>query len=156
MATIAIFPGTFDPVTLGHQDLIARAAKIFTRVIVAVAENVHKKPIFNLQQRIDMLNNAMRSVTNVEVKGFSNLLVDFARQHDANIIVRGVRVVTDFEYELQLASMNRNLAPHLETIFLTPAQEFSYISSSMVKEVAQLGGDVSKFVNAEIVAALKG
>lgn len=156
MTKIAVFPGTFDPITYGHQDLIERAAKIFSTVIVAIAENKNKVPLFSLQQRIDMTAAAFCKISNVQVKGFSNLLVDFANAQNASVIIRGVRVVTDFEYELQLANMNRSLQPNLETVFLTPADQFSFISSSLVKEVACLGGDVSPFVNADVVARLNG
>ena len=155
MTQIAVFPGTFDPLTLGHQDLINRAARLFSRVIVAVAENKNKKPLFDLDTRVKMIANAMKSLKNVEVNGFSNLLVDFAQQHNANVIVRGVRVVTDFEYELQIVNVNRALAPKLEAVFLIPTENYAFISSSLVKEVASFGGDVTSFVNPEVKSALQ-
>lgn len=156
MENIAIFPGTFDPITMGHQDLIQRAASIFDKVIVAVAENAPKAPLFSLEQRIDMTRNAVANSKNIVVKGFDNLLINFAREHAAKIIIRGVRIATDFEYEFQLANMNRSMDASIETMFLTPAENFSYISSSLVKEIAKLHGDVSSFVNPEVVKALKG
>lgn len=154
MPKIAVFPGTFDPITYGHQDLITRAAKMFDTLIVAVAENQNKTPLFSLQQRVAMLEDSIGATSNIIVKGFSNLLVEFVREHKALAIVRGVRVVTDFEYELQLANMNRCLAAEIETIFLTPADKHSYISSSLVKEAAQLGADISSFVNPKVATAL--
>lgn len=154
MPKIAVFPGTFDPITYGHQDLITRAAKMFDTLIVAVAENQNKTPLFSLQQRVAMLEDSVGATSNIIIKGFSNLLVEFVREHNAIAIVRGVRVVTDFEYELQLANMNRCLATDIETIFLTPADKHSYISSSLVKEAAQLGADVSGFVNSKVAKAL--
>jgi len=156
MIQTAVFPGTFDPITYGHQDLIRRAASMFAQVIVAVAENKNKAPLFDLDQRVAMIHKAVGDVLNVQVMGFSNLLVDFAREHGATILVRGVRVITDFEYELQLVNMNRSLDPKLEAVFLVPAENHSFISSSLVKEVASLGGDVSSFVNEDVRAALKG
>lgn len=155
MTNIAVFPGTFDPITYGHKDLIARAAKIFASVIVAVAESKNKKPLFTLQQRVEMLEQELQGINNIQIKGFSTLLVDFARENKASAIVRGVRVVTDFEYELQLANMNRSLAPDMETIFLTPEEKHSYISSSLVKEAALLGGDISKFVSPNVAKQLQ-
>ncbi len=155
MSKIAIFPGTFDPITYGHQDLITRAANMFDTLIVAVAENQNKTPLFSLSQRVAMLEDTIGVNSNIIIKGFSNLLVEFVREHNAIAIVRGVRVVTDFEYELQLASMNRCLAPDIETIFLTPAEKHSYISSSLVKEAAQLGADISGFVDSRVAAALQ-
>lgn len=155
MTQIAIFPGTFDPITVGHQDLIQRAAHLFDEVIVAVAENVKKSPLFSFEQRIEMTRQAVSANKNVKVKGFANLLIHFAREHRANVIVRGVRIATDFEYELQLSNMNRSMDATIETIFLTPAEKYSYISSTLVKEIAKLDGDVSSFVNPEVVKALK-
>jgi len=156
MTQIAIYPGTFDPITHGHEDLIARAANIFTKVIVAIAENNAKTPLFNLGQRISMAQQAMHKYPNVSVMGFSNLLVDFAAENNAQIIIRGVRVTADFEYELQLANMNRALNMNLETVFLTPSEKYSYVSSSLVREIAMLGGDVFGFVNNDVVKAFQG
>lgn len=154
MTKIAVFPGTFDPITYGHQDLIVRATKIFSKVIVAVAKNSNKKPWFSLAERVAMLKEALHNTPSIEIQGFSTLLVDFAHKQGANAIIRGVRVVTDFEYELQLANMNRSMAADIETVFLTPAEQYSYISSTLVKEVAQLGGDVSAFVNPAVAKEL--
>lgn len=156
MTQIAIFPGTFDPITYGHQNLIERAANIFPQIIVAVAENKNKKTLFSLEQRVGMISNSLKHIKNVRVEGFSNLLVNFANTRKATLIIRGVRVVADFEYELQLAHMTRSLSQNLETVFLTPAEKNSFISSSLVKEVASLGGDVSAFVTPEVIKALKG
>lgn len=155
MTMIAIFPGTFDPITLGHQDLIARAANVFSKVIVAVAENAVKNPVFTFSQRVTMAKNAMQNNKNVQVLGFSNLLIDFSKEHNANVIIRGVRIAADFEYELQLANMNRSLSKNIETIFFTPTEQYAYISSTLVKEIANLGGDVSSFVNPDVVNALQ-
>ncbi|HSX20447.1 MAG TPA: pantetheine-phosphate adenylyltransferase [Gammaproteobacteria bacterium] len=155
MTQIAIFPGTFDPITVGHEDLIQRAASLFDQVIVAVAENVNKTPLFSLEQRIAMTRRAVGGNNKVVVKGFDNLLVQFAKQHKATTIVRGVRIATDFEYELQLSYMNRAMDGSIETIFLTPAEKHSYISSTLVKEIAKMHGDVTCFVNADVVEALK-
>lgn len=155
MTKIAIFPGTFDPITLGHQDLIQRVAQIFDQVIVAVAVNIAKDPLFNFDQRILMAKNAVMTEKNVVVKGFDKLLVDFAHEHNAKIIVRGVRHATDFGYELQLSSMNKNLDPNIETMFIAPLDKYAYISSSLVKEIAKLNGDITKFVNPEVVQIFK-
>jgi pantetheine-phosphate adenylyltransferase len=155
MTQIAIYPGTFDPITYGHEDLISRAANIFTTVIVAIAESAVKEPLFSLEQRITMAQQAMHKYPNVNVIGFSNLLADFAQEQNAQIIIRGVRITADFEYELQLANMNRALDKRLETIFLTPSEKYSYVSSSLIREIAQLGGDVSSFVNKDVVQALQ-
>jgi len=152
---IALYPGTFDPITNGHIDLVQRAAKLFDKVIVAIASNNKKHPRFSLEQRISLAQSVLTDCPNVSVMGFNVLLVDFARQQKANILIRGLRAVSDFEYEFQLASMNRNLAPEIESVFLMPADEYSFISSSLVKEVATLGGDVSSFVHPLVNTALK-
>jgi len=152
---IAVYPGTFDPITNGHTDLVTRAARVFPKVIVAIAESPHKKPLFNLEERISLSRNQMAHLVNVEVVGFSNLLVEFVQQIGATIIIRGLRAVSDFEYEFQLASMNRHLAPKVETLFLTPDEDFSFISSSLVKEIARLDGDVSEFVAREVQQAMQ-
>ena len=152
---IAVYPGTFDPITNGHTDLVARAARVFNKVIVAIAESPHKKPLFSLDERIRLSKSQMAHLGNVEVVGFSNLLVEFVQQIGATIIIRGLRAVSDFEYEFQLASMNRHLAPNVETLFLTPDEDFSFISSSLVKEISRLDGDVSEFVCDEVQQALK-
>ncbi len=151
---IALYPGTFDPITNGHIDLVERAAKLFDKVVVAIASNSKKKPLFSLQKRIQLAQQVLLDCPNVSVQGFDVLLVDFARQQRANILIRGLRAVSDFEYEFQLASMNRNLAPEIESVFLMPADEYSFISSSLVKEVASLGGDVSSFVHPLVDRAL--
>jgi len=151
----AVYPGTFDPITNGHTDLVARAARVFPKVIVAIAESPHKKPFFTLEERISLAQNQMNKLDNVEIVGFSNLLVEFVQQIGASIIVRGLRAVSDFEYEFQLASMNRHLAPKVETMFLTPDEDFSFISSSLVKEIARLDGDVSEFVCEEVQQAMR-
>ncbi len=138
---IAIYPGTFDPATLGHVDLITRAAKLFDEVIVAVAGNQEKAPLFPLEKRVSMLEDAVNAMGNVRVIGFNNLLMDCAREQHANTILRGLRAVSDFEYEFQLAAMNRHLDPSIETTFLTPSEHYSFVSSTLIKEVASLGGD---------------
>lgn len=152
---IALYPGTFDPITNGHIDLVERAAKLFEEVIVSVASNSKKNPFFTLDERIALAQEVLSHCPNVTVKGFGILLVDFAKEQKANVLIRGLRAISDFEYEFQLASMNRNLAPEIESVFLMPADEYSFISSSLVKEVALLGGDVSKFVHPLINEALK-
>lgn len=151
---IAIYPGTFDPVTRGHLDLIERGCAIFDRVVVAVADSQKKKPLFDLDERIALCRQALSHVDNVEVRGFSGLLVDFARRHDSAFVLRGVRAVADYEYELQLANMNRAMMPELETVFLTPTVHLSYISSSLVREIAGMGGDITGFVTPNVAAAL--
>ncbi len=146
MNITAIYPGTFDPITNGHLDLIARAAKIYARVIVAVAHNQDKGPLFTIDERVNLAKQITTSYSNVEIIGFDTLLVDCAKELGAQVILRGLRAVSDFEYEFQLASMNRRLSPDLETMFMTPAEQYEFISSSMIREIAKLGGDVSSFV----------
>ncbi|NQY63246.1 MAG: pantetheine-phosphate adenylyltransferase [Alteromonadaceae bacterium] len=147
MTVKAIYPGTFDPVTNGHSDLIVRASRLFREVIVGVASSPSKQPRFDLAQRVDMIKQVTHDLPNVTVLGFSGLLVNFAKEHQANVLIRGLRAVSDFEYEFQLANMNRRLSPDLESVFLTPAEENSFISSTLVKEVALHNGDVSQFVH---------
>lgn len=151
----AVYPGTFDPITNGHTDLIQRAARLFDRVIVAIAANPGKAPAFPLERRVELAREVLAELTNVEVCSFDCLLVDFLHQRGAAIILRGLRAVSDFEYEFQLASMNRQLAPDVETVFLTPAEQYAFVSSSLVREIAALGGDVSAFVHPKVVAALR-
>ncbi len=146
MNMTAIYPGTFDPITDGHLDLILRASKLFSRVIVAVAENQGKAPLFTLLERVNIATEVTCQLDNVSIIGFDNLLVDCAKEHGANVVLRGLRAVSDFEYEFQLAGMNRRLSPDLETVFLTPAEQYEFISSSMIREIARLNGDVSSFV----------
>lgn len=155
MKKIAIYPGTFDPVTNGHTDLIERATHLFDKVIVAVAKATSKSPVFNLEERVALATEVLEPIANVEVCGFDILLVDFMQQKNASVILRGLRAVSDFEYEFQLASMNRHLSDKIETVFLTPAEQYTFISSSLVREIARLGGDVSQFVSPKVVAALK-
>lgn len=146
MHAVAIYPGTFDPITCGHIDIVARASRLFDRVIIAVAANEHKAPLFSLPQRASLATKATAHFDNVVVIEFSNLLVDCAKLQNATVILRGLRAVSDFEYEFQLADMNRRLSPQLETVFLTPAEQYGFISSSMIREVARLKGDVAGFV----------
>jgi len=146
MQIIAIYPGTFDPITNGHLDIIARASKLYHKVIVAVAVNRGKTPLFSLNERVELIGRVISEFRNVAVIGFDNLLVECAKQQGATVILRGLRAVSDFEYEFQLAGMNRRLAPELETMFLTPAEQYEFISSTMIREIAQLKGDVSCFV----------
>lgn len=155
MANRVIYPGTFDPITHGHSDLITRAAKLFDEVIVAIAANPTKSPLFDLDQRVSLAQESVRQLDNVHVVGFNGLLVDFAREHQANILLRGLRAVSDFEYEFQLAHLNHRLYPALESVFLTPAEQYAFISSTIVKEVAMHHGDVSQFVSPTVEAALK-
>jgi pantetheine-phosphate adenylyltransferase len=154
MSVKAIYPGTFDPVTNGHTDLIERASKLFTQVVVGVASSPSKKPRFDLSERVNMIEAIIKHLPNVTVVGFSGLLVDFAQQHQAKVLIRGLRAVSDFEYEFQLANMNRRLSADLESVFLTPSEENSFISSTLVKEVALHHGDVSQFVDPVVKAAL--
>lgn len=148
--TIAVYPGTFDPPTFGHLDIIRRAAKIFNKVIVAVADGQGKNPLFDINKRIKMLEKITKNIKNVEIDSFSELLVDYARRKKAGVIVRGLRVLSDFEYEFQMALTNRNIAPEIETVFLMTHESYSYLSSSLIKEIAGLGGSIKKMVPKEI------
>lgn len=152
---IVVYPGTFDPITNGHTNIVERAAKIFDKLIIAVADSPKKKPLFDLEVRVKLAREVLAHIPNVEVIGFDNLLADFVRQHQANIILRGLRAVADFEYEFQLADMNRRLVPQAESLFLTPDNHLSYISSTLIREISYLGGDVTAFVSPLVVAALK-
>lgn len=154
MTTKAIYPGTFDPVTNGHIDIITRAACMFDKVIMAIAASPGKKPLFSLDERVEMARQATAHLANVDVVGFSDLMANFARDQQANILIRGLRAVADFEYEMQLAHMNRHLMPELESVFLMPSKEWSFISSSLVKEVARHHGDVTHFLPAHVHQAL--
>lgn len=151
----AIYPGTFDPVTNGHVDIITRAAKLFPELIVAVASNSSKRPFFSLDERIELIKIALGNTPGVSVMGFDNLLIDFAHAQQAKVILRGLRAVSDFEYEFQLAGMNRKLSKQVETMFLAPSEDCMFISSTLVREIATLGGDVTGFVPAVVVDALK-
>ena len=144
---LAVYPGTFDPLTRGHEDLVRRAAHMFDRVIVGVAQSTGKRPLFTLDERVELATEVLAPYGNVTVIGFSGLLMDFIRGHGAHIIVRGLRAVSDFEYEFQMAGMNRRLYPDVETVFLTPGEEFMFVSATMVREIGLLGGDVSTFVH---------
>lgn len=150
-----VYPGTFDPITNGHIDLVERACRLFDRVVVAIAASTRKNPLFTLEERVALAKETLAHLPNVEVCGFNILLVDFVRQQNAQAVLRGLRAVSDFEYEFQLANMNRALAPHMESLFLTPAEHLSYISSSIVKEIAVLGGDIGKFVAKPVEHALQ-
>ncbi|HQZ01212.1 MAG TPA: pantetheine-phosphate adenylyltransferase [Thauera sp.] len=152
---VAVYPGTFDPFTRGHEDLVRRAAVLFEGVVVAVARSNSKNPIFSLDERVDIARNAVASYPNVKVVGFDCLLMEFLKQQNARVILRGLRAVSDFEYEFQMAGMNRKLYPDVETVFLTPAEEYMFISATMVREIARLGGDVSKFVQPSVLARLQ-
>jgi len=143
---VAVYPGTFDPFTRGHEDLVRRASSIFGEVIVGVADSRSKKPFFNLEERIAIAKEVLNHYSNVKIVGFTGLLTDFAREHQARVIVRGLRAVSDFEYEFQMAGMNRYLLPDVETLFLTPSDQYQFISGTFVREIALMGGDVSKFV----------
>ena len=151
----ACYPGTFDPITNGHNDLVRRAASIFDRVVVAVAANPNKTPMFELDKRVDMARRVLEDIPNVDVQGFSGLTVEFAAKQGLHIVIRGLRAVSDFEFEFQLANMSRHLSREVEHVFLTPQEQFTFISSTLVREIASLGGDVSEFVHPLVAAELK-
>jgi len=154
MSVSAMYPGTFDPITLGHEDLVRRASHLFERVVVAIAANPSKEPMFSLEERVELARSTLVDVDNVEVSGYDGLTVDFARENDLRVILRGLRAVSDFEYEFQLANMNRHLADDVETAFLTPNENYNFISSSLVREICSMGGDISEFVSPIVNDAL--
>jgi pantetheine-phosphate adenylyltransferase len=155
MTITAIYPGTFDPITNGHVDIVQRAAKLFDRVIVAIAASTKKHTVFSADERVAFARTALNGIANIEICQFDRLLADIAREKGATAILRGLRAVSDFEYEFQMADMNRKLIPEADTVFLTSAEQYGYISSSLIREIASLGGDVSAFVPAQVLAALK-
>lgn len=150
----AVYPGTFDPLTRGHEDLIRRASKLFDHIVVGIAESRGKRPAFSLDERVAIAEEVLAPYANVRVVGFDSLLMNFVRAHRASVIIRGLRAVSDFEYEFQMAGMNRNLYPDVETVFLTPGEQYMFVSATMVREIAALGGDVSKFVQPPVGARL--
>jgi pantetheine-phosphate adenylyltransferase len=150
----AIYPGSFDPLTLGHEDILRRAAKLFPQVVLAVAAAHHKKTLFNLEERLAMAREALADVANIEVLAFEGLLSDFVRAQGGGVVVRGIRAVSDYDYEFQMAGMNRQLMPEVETVFLTPGDDYQFVSGTFVREIAMLGGDVSKFVSSGVLARL--
>ena len=154
MSVAAMYPGTFDPITLGHEDLVRRASRIFDRVVVAIAANPSKEPMFSLEERVDLARASMKDLNNIEVSGYEGLTIDFARENGLGVIMRGLRAVSDFEYEFQLANMNRHLADDVETAFLTPNENYNFISSSLVREICGMGGDISEFVSPVVNEAL--
>ena len=155
MKQSAVYPGTFDPITLGHEDLARRASRLFDRLIIAVADSRAKHPFFSLDERVAMAQEVLKDLKNVEVMGFSGLLMKFAQEQGARVVVRGLRAVSDFEYEFQLAGMNRGMYPDVETLFLTPGEQFMFISATIVREISVLGGDTSKFVPKHVRDRLK-
>ena len=155
MGSRAMYPGTFDPFTNGHNDLVRRASRIFDKVVVAIAANPNKAPLFPLEKRIELAKTVVSDVPNVDVMGYTGLTVDFARKHDLNVMMRGLRAVSDFEFEFQLATMSRHLTDQVETVFLTPTEQFNFISSTLIREIASLGGNISEFVHPAVAAALK-
>ena len=150
----AVYPGTFDPITLGHEDLIRRAARLFDTLIVAIADSGAKRPFFTRDERVEMAREALKNLKNVEVVGFSGLLMQFVQEHNARVVIRGLRAVSDFEYEFQLAGMNRGMYPDVETLFLTPGEQYMFVSATIVREISVLGGDVSKFVAPHVAKRL--
>jgi pantetheine-phosphate adenylyltransferase len=155
MKTKAMYPGTFDPLTRGHEDIVRRAASIFTDVLVAVASNPNKKPMFDIDERCQLARTVLADLSNVQITSYSGLTVEFAHQSGYGVVVRGLRAVSDFEFEFQLASMGRHLQPDIETVFMVPKEKFTFISSSRVREIAELGGDVGSFVHPAVEAAFK-
>ena len=154
MAVSAMYPGTIDPITLGHEDLVRRATRLFDKVVVAIAANPSKEPMFSLDERVSLAQEVLGGLDSVEVMGYSGLTVDFAKEHGLQAIVRGLRAISDFEYEFQLANMNRHLTDEVESVFLTPTETYTYISSSLVREICSLGGDISEFVSPKVKQAL--
>ncbi|NUN92688.1 MAG: pantetheine-phosphate adenylyltransferase [Verrucomicrobiae bacterium] len=155
MSVLAIYPGSFDPLTNGHLDVLQRASRLFDEVVLAIAHETEKNPLFTVQERVDLAREAIRGIKNARVEEFKQLLVDYVQEKGARVIIRGLRAVSDFEWEFQMALMNRNLAPSVETIFLMPRDSYSYLSSRMTKQIAQLGGDISSFVAPHIEKALR-
>ena len=154
MSLIAVYPGTFDPITNGHTDLVDRGVKIFDKVIIAVAENPTKNTFFNISERINFIDKIFQNNKSVAIYPLNKLLVEFAKEHNATVILRGLRAVSDFEYEVQLASMNRSMEPNIESVFMSPAEKYGFLSSSIIKDIAKHGGDLSKFVNKDVLDAL--
>ena len=154
MSLIAVYPGTFDPITNGHTDLVDRGVKIFDKVIIAVAENPTKNTLFNISERINFIDKIFQNNKSVAIYPLNKLLVEFAKEHNATVILRGLRAVSDFEYEVQLASMNRSMEPNIESVFMSPAEKYGFLSSSIIKDIAKHGGDLSKFVNKDVLDAL--
>ena len=155
MKKIAVYPGTFDPITNGHFDLVKRGLKLFDRIIIAVALNPQKKTLFSINERVSLINSMITDQSSLEVHVLDKLVVNFAKTHSATIILRGLRAISDFEYEVQLASMNRSMEPNIESVFMSPAEEFSFLSSSIVKDIARHGGNLEKYVHQDVAKALK-
>ena len=155
MSHTAVYPGTFDPITLGHEDLVRRASRLFDKLILAVADSRAKRPFFTLDERVEMAREVLKDLSNVHVTGFSGLLMQFVQAQGARVVVRGLRAVSDFEYEFQLAGMNRGMYPDVETVFLTPGEQFMFISATIVREISTLGGDTTKFVPPSVAERLK-
>lgn len=155
MSVGAMYPGTFDPITRGHEDLVRRAAVLFDKIVIAIAASPDKTPLFSLDERVALANDVLEGIPGVSVTGYEGLTVDFARAHGLRAILRGLRAVSDFEYEFQLATMNRHLTDEVETVFLTPTEHFTFVSSSLIREIAKLGGDVSPFVHPNVAQSLK-